>query len=207
MFTGIITDIGTIKSKTDKGDFITFEIECSYKADSIDLGASIAHSGVCLTAIDIKQINKECCLYTVDVSPETLDKTTACDWNVGSKVNLERALSAGDEFGGHMVSGHVDQPTKIIKRENFNGGAKFTIAMSEEIKPFIADKGSITLDGTSLTVNKVNENDFEIMLIPHTLEVTTWGQSQTGDLINLEIDTFARYVARYVDSALAAKGL
>jgi len=207
MFTGIITDIGIIKSNVDKGDFITCEIETKYKSDSILLGASIACSGVCLTAIKMQQVLDEKCLFTVDVSPETIAKTTAKDWKVGTALNLERAMQAGDEFGGHMVSGHVDQIAKVIDRIDNDGGALYKIEMAENIKPFIADKGSVCLDGTSLTVNKVCKDHFEIMLIPHTLEVTTWGKTQAGDLINLEIDTFARYVARYVDTALAAKGL
>ncbi len=207
MFTGIITDIGIIKNNVDKGDFVTYEIETKYKADSILLGASIACSGVCLTAIKMQQVLDEKCLFTVDVSPETIAKTTAKDWKVGTALNLERAMQAGDEFGGHMVSGHVDQIAKVIDRIDNDGGALYKIEMAENIKPFIADKGSVCLDGTSLTVNKVCKDHFEIMLIPHTLEVTTWGKTQAGDLINLEIDTFARYVARYVDTALAAKGL
>ena len=194
MFTGIVTDIGTIAEITRSGD-TRFEVLTAYAPDSIELGASIAHSGVCLTVID-KGTGADGHWFAVEASQETLDVTTAGGWQTGSKLNLERALKMGDELGGHIVSGHVDGIAEIVSIVPEGDSMRFTFEAPKALMPFIAPKGSVTLDGTSLTVNEVEGLRFGINLIPHTQAVTTWGASQPGDKVNLEIDVLARYVAR-----------
>lgn len=198
MFTGIVTDIGTIAkvsvNQDGKGD-TRFDVLTAYDPDTIDLGASIAHSGVCLTVIE-KGRSEDGNWFAVEASKETLDVTSAADWREGSKLNLERALKMGDELGGHIVSGHVDGLAKITAITPEGDSQRYTFETSAEIMPFIAPKGSVTLDGTSLTVNEVEGLTFGVNLIAHTQTVTTWGQSQVGDKVNLEIDVLARYVAR-----------
>lgn len=193
MFTGIISDVGTILEVTQMGD-TRYVIETSYDTKGIDIGASIACSGVCLTVIERMETPSP--RFSVEASAETLNVTTAKKWAVGTKLNLERALKMGDELGGHIVSGHVDGIAEIKSIEPDGDSLRFVFAAPEELAMFIASKGSVTLDGTSLTVNEVRGNNFGVNMIPHTQAVTTWGQSKSGDLINIEIDVLARYVAR-----------
>jgi riboflavin synthase len=194
MFTGIITDIGSIAKVTQSGD-TRFDVLTAYDTDTIDMGASIAHSGVCLTVID-KGKGAEGDWFAVEASKETLDVTSAANWQAGTKLNLERALKMGDELGGHIVSGHVDGLAEITAITPEGDSQRYTFKTSAALMPFIAPKGSVTLDGTSLTVNEVEGLTFGVNLIPHTQDVTTWGLSKVGDIINLEIDVLARYVAR-----------
>ena len=194
MFTGIVTDIGTIAKITQSGD-TRFDVLTSYDTDTIDLGASISHSGVCLTVIE-KGKGADGDWFAVEASKETLDVTSAGKWQEGHKLNLERALKMCDELGGHIVSGHVDGLAEITAITPEGDSQRYTFKTKPEIMPFIAPKGSVTLDGTSLTVNEVEGLTFGVNLIPHTQQVTTWGLSKLGDIVNLEIDVLARYVAR-----------
>jgi riboflavin synthase len=194
MFTGIITDIGTVEGR--KGG--VFTIRSAYEAASIAIGASIACDGVCLTATTVKADGKGS-VFTVDVSNETLSKTTLDGWAAGRRVNLERALRAGDELGGHIVSGHVDGLARIVEIHGDGDSRRFTFEAPEHLAMYIAPKGSVALDGTSLTVNEVSGTRFGINIIPHTLTMTTWGGRKPGEPINLEIDQFARYMARLLE--------
>lgn len=194
MFTGIVTDIGTIAKVTQSGD-TRFDVLTAYDTDTIDLGASISHSGVCLTVIE-KGKGADGDWFAVEASKETLDVTSAGKWKEGTKLNLERALKMGDELGGHIVSGHVDGLAEITAITPEGDSQRYTFKTTSALMPFIAPKGSVTLDGTSLTVNEVEGPTFGVNLIPHTQEVTTWGLSKVGDIVNLEIDVLARYVAR-----------
>ena len=198
MFTGIITDVGRVASVSGSGD-TRFEIETIYEPDSIDLGASIACSGVCLTVIE-KGTRDDKHWFAVEASKETLDVTTAGDWQTGHSLNLERALKLGDELGGHIVSGHVDALAEIVNIRPEGDSQRFTFRAPKDIMRFVAPKGSITLDGTSLTVNEVEGDTFGVNLISHTQSVTSWGASRAGDRVNLEIDVLARYVARLKDT-------
>ena len=198
MFTGIITDVGRVASVSGSGD-TRFEIETVYEPDSIDMGASIACSGVCLTVIE-KGTRDDTHWFAVEASKETLDVTTAGDWQVGHRLNLERALKLGDELGGHIVSGHVDALAEIVNIRPEGDSQRFTFRAPKDIMRFVAPKGSITLDGTSLTVNEVEGDTFGVNLISHTQSVTSWGVAQVGDRVNLEIDVLARYVARLKDT-------
>lgn len=193
MFTGIVTDIGEVRELERKGD-LRARIETRYDTDSIDIGASIACSGVCLTVVRLGPD-----WFDVEISAETLDKTTIGGWEPGTRINLERALKVGDELGGHIVSGHVDGLAKIVEMRPEGDSVRYTFEAPDDLAKFIAPKGSIALDGTSLTVNEVNGARFGVNLIPHTQEVTTWGRSKVGDSVNLEIDTLARYVARLAE--------
>jgi riboflavin synthase len=194
MFTGIITDIGEVVEVGATTD-MRAKISCTYDVDTIDIGASIACSGVCLTVVDKgRQSGKG--WFKVDISVETIAKTTAGSWAAGTRLNLERALKVGDELGGHMVSGHVDGLAEIISVQSVGDSKCFRLSVAENFTRYIAQKGSICLDGTSFTVNEVSVCEFEINIIPHTLQVTTWGDKRIGDKVNLEIDVIARYVAR-----------
>ena len=194
MFTGLVSDVGEIIAREDRGQLIRFRIACSYGVESIALGASIACSGPCLTAVAMGA-DGERTWFDVDVAAETLARTTAGQWQVGTQINLERSLKIGDELGGHIVTGHVDGIAEIIAREAFDGMVRFEFRAPRNVKQFIAEKGSVSLDGTSLTVNSVADDVFSCLLIPHTLEVTTWGQRKMGDPVNLEVDLMARYAA------------
>ena len=194
MFTGIVTDIGTIAKVIQSGD-TRFDVLTAYDTDTIDLGASISHSGVCLTVIE-KGKGADGDWFAVEASKETLDVTSAGEWQEGTKLNLERALKMGDELGGHIVSGHVDGLAEITAITPEGDSQRYTFKTTSALMPFIAPKGSVTMDGTSLTVNEVEGLTFGVNLIPHTQEVTTWGLSKVGDIVNLEIDVLARYVAR-----------
>ena len=195
MFTGIITDIGTIAALEQRGD-LKARIACNYAIDSIDIGASIACDGVCLTVIDRAEN-----WFDVEISAESVSKTNLDVWEVGRKVNLERALRVGDELGGHIVSGHVDGVAEIIEMRDEGDSTRYVFRAPPALARFVAPKGSVALNGTSLTVNEVDGATFGVNLIPHTKEVTTWGQSAVGDRINIEIDTLARYVARLAESS------
>ncbi len=194
MFTGIISGIGTIVA-ADGG---RFTVRSDYEADSIALGASICHDGVCLTVTSV-QPDGDGSRYTLDVSNETLSLTTLGEWVPGRPINLERALKAGDELGGHIVSGHVDGIARIADIRADGDSRRLTFEAPQALAPFIAPKGSVALDGTSLTVNEVDGARFGVNLIPHTLTVTTWGRKKPGDLVNIEIDPLARYVARLLE--------
>lgn len=190
MFTGIITDIGTVTVLEKKGD-LRARITCGYDMGGIDMGASIASDGVCLTVVGLGAD-----WYEVDISAETVDKTNIGGWQVGSRVNLERALRVGDELGGHIVSGHVDGVAEVVSVIDEGDSTRVKLRAPSDLSRFIAPKGSVALNGTSLTVNEVEGDVFGINFIPHTKHVTTWGDVATGDAVNLEIDTLARYVAR-----------
>ena len=194
MFTGIITDIGVVEARAGG----QFTIKCVYEAPSIALGASIACDGVCLTVTSVKPEGKGA-IFTVDVSNETLSKTTLGEWASGRRINLERALRAGDELGGHIVSGHVDGIARIVDIRTDGDSRRFTFEAPEHLAMFVAPKGSVALDGTSLTVNEVSGTRFGINVIPHTLTMTTWGAKKPGEPINLEIDQLARYMARLLE--------
>lgn len=196
MFTGIITDVGTIASVETRGAVRRLVIDSLYEAGTIDIGASIACAGVCLTVVERSPRNGGGSHIAFDAAPETLAVTTAADWQAGDRLNLERALKIGDELGGHIVSGHVDGIADLVSREEIGETTRLTFRAPAALARFIAPKGSVALDGTSLTVNTVEGNDFSVLLIPHTLSVTTWGGRRAADRINLEVDLMARYVAR-----------
>lgn len=198
MFTGIVTDMGEILDLTQAGD-LNVQIGTSYDIGGIDIGASIACDGVCLTVVDLGREPRN--WFMVQASAETLSKTNLDTWAVGRRVNLERALKVGDEIGGHIVSGHVDGVAIVTAIKDEGDSTRVTIEAPAELARFIAPKGSVALNGTSLTVNEVDDASFGINFIPHTKEVTTWGRVAVGDRINLEIDTLARYVARLADTA------
>jgi riboflavin synthase len=233
MFTGIVSDVGEVihaegEAKNGIASLRRFRIACAYDPDTIDIGASIAHAGICLTVIHKGRadhgeqkgaphpvLNKEqgaphpvLGWYEVETAAETLRLTNAARWQVGTKLNLERALKMGDELGGHMVTGHVDGLAQLIARDevtpgdaNWGATARFTFRAPRPLHRYIATKGSVTLDGTSLTVNTVEDDVFSVLLIPHTLQVTTWGARKAGDSVHLEIDIMARYAARLAETA------
>ncbi|EKS27970.1 riboflavin synthase [Afipia felis] len=197
MFTGIITDVGDILSlrPTAQGQLHRLRIGCDYDQTTIADGASIACNGVCLTVVS-SGVEKDRTWFEVDAAAETLRMTTAKDWREGGRLNLERALKIGDELGGHIVSGHVDGIAIIVTREDLPDMARFELRAPRELAKFIAAKGSVTLDGVSLTVNTAVDDVFSVLIIPHTLQVTTLQGWQAGSEINLEIDVMARYAAR-----------
>ncbi len=194
MFTGIITDIGELVAR-DGGQF---QIASGFQSASVAVGASVACDGCCLTVTDIQELATGSRL-SFDVSNETLSKTTLGDWQIGAKVNLERALQAGDELGGHLVTGHVDGTARILNVEQDGDSQRFKFEVADDVACFITQKGSVALDGTSLTVNIVVGNRFSVNLIPHTLTHTTWGRKKPQDPVNIEVDMFARYVARMME--------
>lgn len=192
MFTGIITDLGAVKAiERGEGTDSRFVFTTGYDTAGIGQGASIACSGVCLTLVD-----KGPGWFAADVSGETLTRTTLGGWEVGTPVNFERPLKLGDELGGHMVSGHVDGVAELTERRTERGSIRFAFQVPAELAKFVASKGSVALDGVSLTVNEVEDSRFGVNIIPHTAEVTTLGGKQPGDRVNLEIDMLARYVQR-----------
>ncbi|MEX1235092.1 MAG: riboflavin synthase [Roseovarius sp.] len=190
MFTGIITDQGTIRTLHQQGD-LRARIGCGYDMGTVALGASIACDGVCLTVIETGSD-----WFDVQISAETVSRTNLPDRAEGRTVNLERALKVGDELGGHIVSGHVDGIARITAMQDEGDSTRVTLTAPDDLARFIAPKGSVALNGTSLTVNEVDGCTFGINFIPHTKDVTTWGRAAVGDAVNLEIDTMARYVAR-----------
>ncbi|KZY03632.1 MULTISPECIES: riboflavin synthase [unclassified Sulfitobacter] len=196
MFTGIITDIGTVLSARQEGD-LRARIATGYDTSGIDMGASIASDGICLTVVDLGPD-----WYEVQISAETVAKTNVAGrWSEGRRLNLERALRVGDELGGHIVSGHVDGVAEVVALREEGDSTRFTLRAPDALARFIAPKGSVALNGTSLTVNEVDGSTFGVNIIPHTKEATTWGEVAEGDRINLEIDTLARYVARLAETA------
>jgi riboflavin synthase len=197
MFTGIISDLGEVAAR-DGG---RFAIRCGYPADTIALGASIACDGACLTAVEVAAVPEGGSVFTVDVSNETLSKTTLDEWHAGRRVNLERALRAGEELGGHLVAGHVDGVGRIVDMRADGDSRRITVEVPSHLAPYIAPKGSVALDGISLTVNEVAHDRFGINVIPHTLTHTTLGARKPGDRVNLEVDLIARYVARLMERA------
>ncbi|MFG1411883.1 riboflavin synthase [Xanthobacter sp. VTT E-85241] len=199
MFTGIVTDLGLLTEVTAHHEVRTLAIASDYDPAGIAIGASIACSGVCLTVTSVREGGPRRSLFTVDAAPETLAITTVAHWQAGRRINLERALAIGAELGGHIVTGHVDAMAKVSAREDFAETTKFTFEAPADLARFIAAKGSVCLDGTSLTVNTVDGTFFTCLLIPHTLAVTSWGGVKAGDDINLEVDLMARYAARLAE--------
>jgi riboflavin synthase len=193
MFTGIVTDQGEVLALRQEGD-LRARIGTNYDVSRINIGASIACEGVCLTVVDLGQTPRN--WFEVQISAETVSKTNLPNWKVGSILNLELALKVGDELGGHIVSGHVDGVAEVMAVREEGDSLRVTFRAPDTLAKFIAPKGSVALNGTSLTVNEVQGADFGINFIPHTRAVTTWGQVAVGDLVNLEVDTMARYVAR-----------
>lgn len=194
MFTGIITDVGLLRARAQRGD-TRFVIDTAYDVARIDIGASIACSGVCLTVVD-KGYEGGQNWFAVDASAETLARSNLGDWQPGWRINLERALKIGDELGGHIVSGHVDGIAVIKDIRPEGDSLRYSFQAPEELRGFIAEKGSVALDGASLTVNEVSDARFGVNIIPHTQSETTFGTLKAGDRVNLEVDTLARYVAR-----------
>lgn len=199
MFTGIVTDLGEVRSVQPRaGNLQRISIYCRYKRAEIVQGASIACSGVCLTVVDAGEDGGRC-WFAVDAADETLRLTTVGRWRQGSKVNLERPLKFGDELGGHLVAGHVDGLAAVVAREDMTEMARFVLRVPAGLACFIAQKGSVALDGVSLTINTVEGDTFSVLVIPHTLQVTTFGALHKGDDVNLEVDTMARYAARLAE--------
>ena len=195
MFTGIVTDVGRIRSVRQTNRDRRYEIETAYDVSSIDLGASISHAGCCLTIVE-----KGEGWFAVEVSGETLSKSTLGDWKEGDRVNLERAAKLGDEMGGHIVSGHVDGVGEVVSVDAEGGSHRVRIRVPRPLHRVIAPKGSITVEGVSLTVNEVEDDVFGVNIIPHTWDVTTLGQLKPGSRVNLEIDMLARYLARWLET-------
>jgi len=202
MFTGLITDIGTVARVQHAGD-LRARIVTGYDPDTIAPGASIACDGICLTATAIGRDTTGLGWFDVDISAETVSKTNigARGWSPGTRINLERSLRVGDELGGHIVSGHVDGVAEVIAVAEEGDSTRVMLRAPDHLARFIAPKGSVALNGTSLTVNEVVGAQFGVNFIPHTKQATTWGHVAPGDVVNLEIDTLARYVARLQDCA------
>jgi riboflavin synthase len=199
MFTGITTDVGEVLAVEQRGEGLRrLKIVCSYSRDSITVGASIAHSGVCLTVVEVGD-EHGCTSYSVDAAAETLRVTTAGQWRQGTRLNLERALKVGDELGGHIVAGHADGIAELVARESLTEMARLTLRAPLPLMRFVATKGSVALDGVSLTVNEVIADTFSVLIIPHTLAVTTLGAAKVGDQMNIEVDLMARYAARLLE--------
>lgn len=194
MFTGIITDIGTLRAVAPRNEVKRLTIATRYDTATIELGASIACSGVCLTVVATQPD-----AFEVEAAPETLAVTTVGGWTDGRRLNLERALKIGDELGGHIVQGHVDGVARVLARDDLGETTRFTFEAPPALAPFIATKGSVALDGTSLTVNEVDGTRFSCLLIPHTLAHTTWGEVRVESRVNIEVDMMARYAARLAE--------
>jgi riboflavin synthase len=197
MFTGIVTDVGEVLKVDHAGD-LHARIATAYDVATVDIGASIACDGVCLTVVALGTEPRP--WFDVTISGETVSKTNVGGWRPGARVNLERALRLGDELGGHIVSGHVDGVAEVLSVRDEGESTRIRFRAPRELARFIAPKGSVALDGTSLTVNEVEGAEFGVNLIPHTKTVTTWGDVREGDTVNLEIDTLARYVARLAEA-------
>jgi riboflavin synthase len=201
VFTGIVNDLAEVLEVDERADGLRrLTVACGYDPDTIDIGASIACSGPCLTVVERgRQGNRA--FFAVDVAAETLRVTTAGIWQRGTKLNLERSLRLGDELGGHLVSGHVDGVADLVAREDLPDMARLSLRAPAALSRFIAQKGSVALDGVSLTVNEVEGGTFSVLLIPHTLKVTTFGSLRAGARLNLEVDQMARYAARLLETA------
>lgn len=200
MFTGIVTDTGTVEKATPLPEGLRLRIGTAYDPATIALGASIACAGVCLTVVALPDAGDNDRWFEVEAWEEALRLTTAGTWKAGARVNLERALKVGDELGGHIVSGHVDGQAAIVERREEGEAVRFVLESPHDLAKFIAPKGSVALDGTSLTVNRVDGDRFDVLIIRHTLAVTTWGGRGVGDRVNLEVDTMARYAARLAEA-------
>jgi riboflavin synthase len=200
MFTGIVTDVGEVLAVEERAEGLRrLTIGCGYERETIAIGASIACSGPCLTVTATGEQGART-TFSIDAAAETLAVTTVGRWKQGTRVNLERALKIGDELGGHLVSGHVDGIAEVLAREDMPDMARFTIRVPKPLARFIAPKGSVALDGISLTVNDVRDDTFRVLIIPHTLAVTTFGTLRKGDGLNLEVDQMARYAARLMET-------
>jgi len=199
MFTGIVTDIGEVATVAPQAEGLArLKIACGYDPDTIDIGASIACSGVCLTVVGRGRDGNRA-WFAVDAAAETLQVTTVGRWHTGTRINLERALKVGDELGGHIVAGHADGIATLTAREDLTDMARLTFRVPAELARFIAPKGSVALDGVSLTVNEVADDTFSVLIIPHTLKVTTLGALAGGNEVNVEVDLMARYAARLLE--------
>ena len=199
MFTGIVTDIGDVLAAESRAEGLRrLTIGCRYERRSIAIGASIACGGICLTVVGLGEARGRT-TFAVDVAPETLAVSMAARWQAGTRINLERSLRVGDELGGHLVTGHVDGIAHIIAREDLPDMARLALRVPPSLARFIAPKGSVALDGVSLTVNAVEGDTFSTLIIPHTLEATTFGAAKQGDAVNLEVDLMARYAARLIE--------
>jgi len=209
MFTGFVTDIGRVTSIEDTNGIRRVRIDSSYPASSIQMGASIEHSGVCLTVVDFGPTDAGGAWWSVEAIPETLSRTTLGSWTVGAQVNLELSLKLGDELGGHLVYGHVDGLGGVRSVTPDGDSRRFRIEIAEPLAKFLAEKGSIAVDGVSLTVSAVGRSEgsnwFEVAIIPHTWQATTLGALKHGDRVNLEVDMLARYVARMIEWLQADK--
>ena len=200
MFTGIVSDVGEVRAVIPRAnDLHRISIACAYPHNSIALGASIACSGICLTVTETAQ-DAGRTIFCVDAAAETLRVTNAGGWKPGGKINLERSLKMGDELGGHLLSGHIDGVATLAQREDLTDSARLTFRAPGALMRFIAPKGSVALDGVSLTVNEVGHDTFSTLIIPHTLQVTTFGALRTGARVNLEVDQMARYAARLAEA-------
>jgi riboflavin synthase len=209
MFTGLVSDVGRVAAVEASPRLRRIRIDAAYDAATIALGASIACSGPCLTVVAAGP-REGGCWFEVDAAAETLERTTAGAWSVGTRINLERSLKMGDELGGHIVTGHVDGVAEILTREAVTASddpwgpsVRFEIRAPRPLARYIAEKGSVALDGTSLTVNAVAGEVFSVLIIPHTLAVTTWAERRAGDRLNLEVDLMARYAARLAEARAA----
>ena len=200
MFTGIVSDLGEILEVSEQAEGLRrIDIACGYDPDTIDVGASIACSGPCLTVVRRGRKGNRA-FFAVDVAAETLRVTTAGAWRRGTRLNLERSLKLGDELGGHLVSGHVDGIAELLSREDLPNMARLSLRVPADLSRFIAPKGSVALDGVSLTVNEVAGDTFSVLIIPHTLKVTTLGAARPGTRLNIEVDQMARYAARLLEA-------
>lgn len=199
MFTGIVTDVGTVERVEPMNEGVRLRVRTAYDPATIDMGASISHSGTCLTVTALPAAGSNERWFEVEAWEEALRLTTIAAWKAGTCVNLERSLKIGDELGGHLVSGHVDGKAEILSVEAEGDATRYTLRAPAGLERFVAPKGSVALDGTSLTVNGVEGEVFDVLLIRHTLEVTTWGERKAGDFVNFEVDTMARYAARLAE--------
>jgi riboflavin synthase len=200
MFTGIVTDMGEVLSVAERAqDLRRVRIACGYERDSIAIGASIACAGICLTVVATGEHGGRT-TFSADVAAETLKITNAGSWKPGDRLNLERSLRLGDELGGHLVTGHVDGLATVVGREDLPEMARIVLSVPRSLAPFVAQKGSVALDGVSLTVNTVTDDTFSVLVIPHTLQVTTLGRLAVGDRVHIEIDVMARYAARLMET-------
>jgi riboflavin synthase len=199
MFTGIVTDVGRVAAVSESNAVKRIAIDSDYDATTIAVGVSISCAGVCLTVVSVEGSDRGA-RFEVDAAPETLRLTNAGGWKLGTRLNLERSLRIGDELGGHLVSGHVDGLATIVERTDIGDAVRFAFEAPRELARFVAVKGSVALDGASLTVNEVDGTRFTCLIIPHTLAVTTWGERRAGDAVHLEVDQLARYVARLAEA-------
>ena len=197
MFTGIVIDVGKVTGIVEGNDVRRISIDSAYDPATVAIGASISCAGVCMTVVSLAAAGRGA-VFDVEAAPETLALTNVQSWAIGTRVNLERPLKVGEELGGHIVAGHVDGLARIVDREDLGETTRFRFEVPHDLSRYIAPKGSVSLDGTSLTVNGVAGDRFDCLIIPHTLKVTTWGERQVGDSVHVEVDTIARYVARLV---------